>query len=195
MGNATCTYAAARIRENVPPCPPWVLPCVMVILMCAILFVVRLLYAHHAHRETRNFRRGNALPRWARSSPRHSATAETVLPPKPNFNITQLPEVPLPFELENSACAICLEPLQLSAVAKGPCEHVLHKKCFSSWLARDASSSCPICRASFEPIILDPARHSTDATLYDLNELYEIILTDSTSTWAEVSNFCCFPCS
>lgn len=41
-------------------------------------------------------------------------------------------------------CAVCHEPVELSAVCKLPCDHTFHMSCISS------SASCPTCRHAFD---------------------------------------------
>lgn len=48
-----------------------------------------------------------------------------------------------------TVCSICLEPFGTEPLTAGACAHVFHAACVARWLARDAHSSCPVCRLPF----------------------------------------------
>lgn len=49
-------------------------------------------------------------------------------------------------------CAVCLEPL-CDMLAAGDCHHWMHAQCLKTWLRKDTSRSCPVCRAAVRAVV------------------------------------------
>lgn len=82
-------------------------------------------------------------------------------PPPPTLNkekrsedvMKELPEFDLKEENQNETCPICLDLLNDNdrSITAGSCLHGMHRDCLHTWLVKDPSLSCPICRRSLAP--------------------------------------------
>lgn len=179
-----CSYSGSE--DGRPLCPAWVLPAVVIFLAVSAEIVRRVLYARRVAQYpdiaqwSRDAVRGQlASQQQQRTSGRLSVTSEAQMPTKRTFDIKDVNIVSLPSSLASSSCVICLEPLKgPQPVIRGPCEHIFHRVCISAWLAKDKATSCPTCRATFEPVITDPARERSDTRHFSANELDELEFRD-----------------
>lgn len=50
--------------------------------------------------------------------------------------------------IDEEVCPICLEPINIAPASAAACSHLMHVHCWRSWLCKDSSFSCPVCRTS-----------------------------------------------
>lgn len=67
----------------------------------------------------------------------------------PLFDVSTLTSFEATPAQRATACSICLEPFGTKPLIAGACAHIFHADCVTRWLARDAHSSCPVCRLPF----------------------------------------------
>ncbi|CAN8062703.1 unnamed protein product [Agarophyton chilense] len=86
----------------------------------------------------------NELPRDPPNVMRRDSRAPT------HFDAGTLTKFEAANDEKHQSCAICLEQLQEEPVSAGQCLHLMHNNCLTSWLNKDASSNCPVCRVRIE---------------------------------------------
>ena len=75
-------------------------------------------------------------------------------------------------EKKDESCPVCLEPIGNQPVSTGQCLHLCHTSCMKSWLAKDRTVSCPVCRVTLHDAI------AIDDTIQPKGEKRRNILTE-----------------
>jgi len=176
-----CTYVGtSNVRA---PCPNWILPSVIILLIVAVICIIRIFMS------TRRARHSARFPPSPFEVDPNRASAEAQLPDEDNhervlYEIIDVPKSSVKHLTENDVCPICIEPLKSpKALARGPCEHIFHKTCIVSWVNKQNGKTCPTCRMLFETVVVrDPARNAPNSRHYELDELFELQLRGTTDS-------------
>lgn len=49
-------------------------------------------------------------------------------------------------QVRDDICPVCREDIGEEPTSAAPCNHVLHIRCWQTWLTKDATLRCPVCR-------------------------------------------------
>lgn len=92
-----------------------------------------------------------------------------------NANLDDLNSFIVENEKKDDPCPVCLEPIGDQPVSTGQCLHLCHTSCMKSWLAKDRTVSCPVCRVTLHDAV------SIDDTLQPKGERRTTTLTEVAS--------------